>query len=79
MPNLALDEALDAALREIDDWPPFQVLETVKQETLVQAVRQRGRVADLYTGLEGIIRRADPAAGSGLAERVRCLKTEVSF
>ena len=81
MPDSALEEAWDKALREteMDGWPPLQVLEAVKQETLTKAVRQRGRVADLYTGLEGIIRRADPPAGSVLAGKMHGLKNQASF
>ena len=80
-PSKLVDEVWDKALRgtKVDGWPPIQVLILVHEDTLLEAVRQRGRIADIYESLEGIIGRADPMAGAGIAKKMHKLKCMVSF
>ena len=77
MPSELVERLWDGAKEavKVDGWLPFEILTSVKEETLFEAVRQRGSVTDLYKSLEGIIRRTDSPGIAGamhhLKDRVR--------
>ena len=64
---------------KVDGWVPFDVLASVEEKTLLKAVRQRGRVADLYKCLEGIVRRANSPGNAEVGAMHRLIALVSSF
>jgi len=79
-PVQAIEEAYENAVAgtRLEGWLPLQLLALVKEETLLAAVRQRGKISDLFQSLEGLINNTDPMAGSGFADYMHCLRGMVS-